>query len=128
MCNTKTCKVCGETKSRTEFYSKRAECKACTRHREYLKSGTHRKLCKAYTVRRKQAEMAPGAATKAQTDALLANVITCAYCGCSLADEQKTLDHVVPLSRGGTHELTNLVVCCRSCNSTKGNRTTRKAA
>jgi 5-methylcytosine-specific restriction endonuclease McrA len=31
-----------------------------------------------------------------------------------------TLDHVVPLTRGGSHTADNLRVCCRSCNSRKG--------
>ena len=41
----------------------------------------------------------------------------CTYCG---STEDLTLDHVVPLSRGGTHALANLRVACRSCNSSKG--------
>jgi 5-methylcytosine-specific restriction endonuclease McrA len=32
------------------------------------------------------------------------------------------MDHVVPLSRGGKTEWTNIVAACNSCNSTKGNR------
>ena len=31
-----------------------------------------------------------------------------------------TLDHKLPQSKGGTHEIDNLVLCCRSCNSQKG--------
>lgn len=44
---------------------------------------------------------------------------TCSYCG-SAAD---TVDHVLPRSRGGTTERTNLVAACRKCNSGKGART-----
>lgn len=33
-----------------------------------------------------------------------------------------TLDHLVPLSRGGTHEPANVATACLSCNSAKGNR------
>lgn len=43
----------------------------------------------------------------------------CAYCGRSAA----TVDHVMPRSRGGANSWTNLVACCRSCNSLKGDRT-----
>lgn len=32
------------------------------------------------------------------------------------------IDHVVPLSRGGSNALDNLVPCCTSCNSSKGAR------
>jgi 5-methylcytosine-specific restriction endonuclease McrA len=35
---------------------------------------------------------------------------------------ERTLDHVVPLSRGGAETLANVVLACRSCNSRKGTR------
>ena len=35
----------------------------------------------------------------------------------------KNDDHKIPYSRGGLHEISNLVVCCTSCNASKGNRT-----
>lgn len=41
---------------------------------------------------------------------------SCVYCG---STEKLTIDHVIPLARGGTHELKNLLPCCRSCNSSK---------
>jgi 5-methylcytosine-specific restriction endonuclease McrA len=40
---------------------------------------------------------------------------TCRYCG-RYAD---TVDHVVPVSKGGTEDLSNLVPCCRACNYSK---------
>lgn len=44
----------------------------------------------------------------------------CSYCNQKLNPfTEFTVDHVVPVSRGGTHELGNLVPCCRSCNSSK---------
>jgi len=43
----------------------------------------------------------------------------CVYCG---STERLTLDHVVPLIRGGPHIEENLVVACRSCNCSKGTK------
>lgn len=43
----------------------------------------------------------------------------CSYCGSA---EKLTQDHVVPVSRGGTHSVGNIVPCCGSCNSSKGNK------
>jgi hypothetical protein len=40
----------------------------------------------------------------------------CVYCG---ATTDLTIDHVKPIALGGTHDLTNLVTACRSCNSKK---------
>jgi 5-methylcytosine-specific restriction endonuclease McrA len=42
----------------------------------------------------------------------------CQYCGMS-AD---SIDHVVPRSRGGSHEWDNVVAACRRCNASKGDR------
>jgi 5-methylcytosine-specific restriction endonuclease McrA len=44
----------------------------------------------------------------------------CVYCGTGLGLENATLDHVIPLSRGGTHAPGNLVSACQSCNQRKG--------
>jgi hypothetical protein len=40
----------------------------------------------------------------------------CVYCG-SIND--LCIDHVVPQINGGTHDMDNLVTACRSCNSSK---------
>lgn len=49
----------------------------------------------------------------------------CQYCGAT--DVMLTLDHVLPISRGGGHSWTNLVACCVQCNNFKGNRTPEEA-
>ncbi len=36
--------------------------------------------------------------------------------------EDLTIDHIKPLSKGGTDDVANLRFLCRSCNSTKGDR------
>ena len=42
----------------------------------------------------------------------------CRYCG---ATDDLTGDHVVPVSRGGT-TADGIIVACRSCNSSRGNK------
>ncbi len=44
----------------------------------------------------------------------------CVYCGSALGLENATLDHVIPLSRGGSHYPGNLVSACQPCNQLKG--------
>lgn len=41
----------------------------------------------------------------------------CTYCGST--NKPLESDHIVPLSRGGSHTEDNLVAACRSCNSSK---------
>ncbi len=49
---------------------------------------------------------------------------TCQYCG---STHNLTLDHVVPLSKGGSHTWDNVVTACERCNQRKGNRTPEEA-
>lgn len=42
----------------------------------------------------------------------------CVICG---SEERLSLDHIVPISQGGTSEDNNLRVLCETCNSKKGN-------
>lgn len=49
---------------------------------------------------------------------------TCQYCG---STHNLTLDHVVPLSKGGSHSWDNVVTACERCNQRKGNRTPEEA-
>src|SRR5690554_6762027 len=44
---------------------------------------------------------------------------TCEYCG---GREHMSVDHLIPISRGGGGEGENLVRACRSCNSSKNDR------
>jgi len=44
----------------------------------------------------------------------------CPVCGKYMKRNDKTLDHIVPLSKGGMHSVYNSIVVCRSCNSSKG--------
>jgi len=41
----------------------------------------------------------------------------CAYCG---SEENLTIDHIVPQSKGGLDNTKNVVCCCHSCNQSKG--------
>jgi hypothetical protein len=44
---------------------------------------------------------------------------TCRYCGATAPDAQLTIDHVVPVSLGGSDEPDNLVAACKECNAGK---------
>jgi len=48
------------------------------------------------------------------------NAGICHYCGQHFEGSELTMDHVIPLARGGQSTKGNLVPSCRSCNQTKG--------
>ncbi len=53
---------------------------------------------------------------------------TCQYCGKSVRNpKDRTIDHVLPRSRGGKTVWDNVVLCCRKCNLRKGDRTPEEA-
>ncbi len=43
----------------------------------------------------------------------------CHYCRREVGRDQLTMDHVVPLSRGGKSKKGNIVAACKTCNSKK---------
>jgi 5-methylcytosine-specific restriction enzyme A len=43
----------------------------------------------------------------------------CHYCEQKFSVQELTMDHVIPLSRGGRSTKGNAVVCCKECNSKK---------
>ena len=43
----------------------------------------------------------------------------CKLCGKKLTQEDYTIDHIVPVSRGGTNQLSNLRCLCERCNKLK---------
>jgi 5-methylcytosine-specific restriction endonuclease McrA len=45
----------------------------------------------------------------------------CYYCSKEVGDSY-TVEHVIPLSRGGTNDPSNLVIACASCNFSKQNK------
>lgn len=49
----------------------------------------------------------------------------CYYCKCGLDFNKPRsvhLDHIIPLSKGGVHTISNVVWSCQKCNLSKGNK------
>ena len=43
----------------------------------------------------------------------------CHYCGWKVSPAELTMDHIIPLSRGGRTERENISACCKECNNKK---------
>lgn len=46
----------------------------------------------------------------------------CQYCGCTRERKDMNIDHVIPLSKDGPNDWTNVVLSCVSCNTRKANK------
>ena len=53
---------------------------------------------------------------------LLRKSPTCHWCGKQLTLQTATVDHVIPLSRGGSNGMDNVELACVKCNQDRGNR------
>lgn len=88
-------------------------------HRNYCKN--HPENIAHYKSRRYAVEKgAKGNHTKAEWDELNERFNhRCAICG-----EKKplTVDHIIPLSKGGSDDISNIQPLCRNCNSKKSNK------
>ncbi len=47
---------------------------------------------------------------------------TCKGCGARAPDVELEVDHIIPVSKGGTDELSNLRTLCKECNIGKGDK------
>jgi len=120
--STKRCYICGMYKELTAFAPNAAkadglrdECQPCRSIENRVKNARYR------------AQTAGAAAdlTIRQLRDLMYLFTSCLYCGKDLEDLPAAavqVDHVVPLVRGGSSSSGNLVLCCATCNSRKGNK------
>lgn len=88
-----------------------------------------RRRAAARARRERKGQAVSSAVSKRVRDQVLArDGLDCRYCGRALRRQagsgdplRVTLDHIVPRSDGGGNGPDNLVVCCQTCNSAKGN-------
>lgn len=46
----------------------------------------------------------------------------CAVCRCDIGKKKHTVDHIVPLARGGSNAIENIQLLCATCNKQKGTK------
>lgn len=62
--------------------------------------------------------------TATKRNILIRDNFTCQYCG---SKKNLTIDHILPVSRGGENTWKNMVAACNSCNNVKADRTPEEA-
>ena len=98
------------------YYRNKNKCRAAAQR--YAKKFPEKQKARVHR-RRARVKNAPGAFNADQ----IKQVVSlfggkCAYCG----GAYEAIDHVVPLSRGGTNYIANIRPCCTTCNSSKGSK------
>lgn len=48
---------------------------------------------------------------------------TCYWCGKVLEWSTATIEHMIPLSRGGSNHISNCRLACKKCNEERGDKT-----
>jgi 5-methylcytosine-specific restriction endonuclease McrA len=125
----KKCRVCGKIKSiylypyGSDLNAKSLVCSVC----KYAPLKRARELNPfssiACTQNRRVALMGIPGEVKSDEWELICILFDfkCASCGCC---KPLTMDHVIPLSRGGQHSITNIQPLCRKCNGQKHTKST----
>lgn len=119
---TKACTKCEQTKSIDEFYrANRPQCKECERTAARHRMGREKhKIARAFRCARKTA-LEHGAYDDLTLDDVAYTFAVaggrCAYCGKLTHNLQ--LEHICPLSRGGSNTLSNITTACKECNQGK---------
>jgi len=132
-----TCKEC-ETKYHWTIYwmstsacsiecKKKRKIKQNRKNREKLKSNpdykrlrNHKQRAKHYGVKYERVNI---------ESIFVRDAYKCKGCGTDVVRSKKykpnqaTIDHMIPLSRGGTHTRDNLITLCHQCNCEKANKT-----
>ena len=129
----KVCIKCKEEKDESMFHKHkmgksgvRTVCKPCRNYlsREFKKE--HRDATREYNKRWKQEHPEMCRAQKHKRRVMSTNspfpkeFKLGSYCWVCLSTEKLTVDHIIPVSRGGTNSIENLITLCGSCNSSKG--------
>lgn len=119
------CKECLNRKNRTE--ENRSKARKTTA--KYRKDNRERYLAmhRLHQFNRKALTKAVSDGTL--TDSVLKEIYAtekCYYCHNVIPRELRTLEHKIPLSKGGIHGILNVTMACFSCNSSKRHLTEKE--
>ena len=112
------CKDCKNKIRRTRYKDKNKEW--AKKFRESCPDYKQRMIRYEHEKRARLLNASTGTVTKEFLEGIYSQEI-CTYCKKFVAKSKRTLDHIVALTKGGLHDVSNLVMCCYSCNCRKNN-------
>lgn len=110
----------GVPRDRRDYDARTREQKAARTRRWALEHPERRQINEAKRRALKKGSFGSGVSTEQWSAICEEFGGRCAYCA---SVRPLTLDHVDPLSKGGAHDVGNVVPACKSCNTSKLNRT-----
>lgn len=120
-----SCETCGRMFIRKRLLATKVNCMACVRKREREGNKESRKESKKRREYLKRSNTKCRGKIFRTSDVFKRDSWTCQLCGMRVVKskvsipEQATIDHIIPLSRGGPHSLENCQCACRACNVAK---------
>lgn len=106
----KLCSNCKEEKPLKEFAKRYNLCIDCYE----VKYSEH-----CYIARTKNYDFTPDLTGKEWQEIKQSQGFKCVHCGKNL---KLTIDHIIPVSKGGLHTKSNIQGLCKPCNSSKNNK------
>lgn len=104
---------------RKAYYLKNKARESSRFKRYYRRNREHLVVVSALRVQKRRGAPGSGVTPRQWKDRLQAFGGRCVYCQ---RRRKLQVDHVIPIGRGGRHEIQNVVPACRSCNSSKKDR------
>ena len=95
--------------------------KILEKYKKYRKTNNY-KISRRNSSNKRRTITKTGDVTTQQLQELYENSKFCYWCNTNLKNKKIHLDHYIPLSKGGQHTLSNLVVSCPHCNHIKSSK------
>lgn len=110
----KQCEICDK-----DFYPVRASHKRCS-DCTYLVRDTQSHLSSARQGNKNKKSFKCSVKQAIAIVKLLLKSDSCCYCRRNYIEgNSKSIDHIIPVSKGGTHDIKNINICCLQCNLSK---------
>lgn len=110
-----------KAKNRNKIYREKNRDELLAKKRQYNKTYIA-KLSSINSKHKRKSIIKQGNVTTQQLKDLYQNTTNCYWCNNKFIDNNIHLDHYVPLSKGGQHTISNLVLSCPACNMQKYNK------